>query len=158
MVTAPESRLSPGVGFWGVEEDDVPELYAALLTELAAVGPAYVHLEATTDEEVLRGLREVWPGTLIMNPVLPMGPRQTDRAAADRWLGWGADLISFGRACLANPIWSSGSGRGCRWRRTTRRPGTRAATPAISRIRPSRIPARLRRRPGRTPARLRRRP
>ncbi|MEV4844580.1 alkene reductase [Micromonospora matsumotoense] len=96
-------RLSPGAGFWGVEEDDVPELYAALLTELAAVGPAYVHLEATTDEEVLRGLREVWPGTLIMNPVLPMGPRQTDRAAADRWLGWGTDLISFGRAYLANP-------------------------------------------------------
>ncbi|MFI8090817.1 hypothetical protein ACIF9R_21265 [Streptomyces sp. NPDC086080] len=27
----------------------------------------------------------------------------TDRAAADRWLGLGADLISFGRAFIANP-------------------------------------------------------
>ncbi|WP_194822904.1 alkene reductase [Micromonospora sp. S-DT3-3-22] len=96
-------RLSPGAGFWGAEETDVPELYAALLAELATVGPVYVHLEATADDEVLRGLRAVWPGTLVMNPVVPMGRRQTDRAAADRWLGWGADLISFGRAYLANP-------------------------------------------------------
>jgi N-ethylmaleimide reductase len=52
---------------------------------------------------VLVGLRRAWPGTLIVNPVLPMGPKQTDRAAADHWLGLGADLISFGRAFLANP-------------------------------------------------------
>ncbi|GAB3901740.1 hypothetical protein GCM10027612_65660 [Microbispora bryophytorum subsp. camponoti] len=28
-------RLSPGAGFWGAEETDVPELYGALLAELA---------------------------------------------------------------------------------------------------------------------------
>ncbi|MEV8634397.1 hypothetical protein AB0395_22345 [Streptosporangium sp. NPDC051023] len=32
-----------------------------------------------------------------------MSPRQTDKAAADQWLGLGADLISFGRAFIANP-------------------------------------------------------
>ena len=96
-------RLSPGGGFWGVEESDVPELYAALLAELAGLGLAYVHLEATSDEEVLSGLRRAWPGTLVMNPVQPMGPKQTGHAEADHWLGLGADLISFGRAFIANP-------------------------------------------------------
>jgi N-ethylmaleimide reductase len=96
-------RLSPGGTFWGVEETGVPELYAALLHELAGLGLAYVHLEATVDEEVLLELRRRWPGTLVVNPVVPMGPKQTGRAEADHWLGLGADLISFGRAFLANP-------------------------------------------------------
>ncbi|WP_436763209.1 alkene reductase [Streptosporangium sp. V21-05] len=96
-------RLSPGGTFWGVEETEVPELYAALLAELARLDLAYVHLEATADEEVLIGLRRAWPGTLVTNPVLPMGPKQTGRAEADHWLGLGADLISFGRGFLANP-------------------------------------------------------
>jgi N-ethylmaleimide reductase len=96
-------RLSPCGTFWGVAEADVPELYTALLTELSHLDLAYVHLEATTDEEVLVGLRRAWPGTLIMNPVLPMGPKQTGRADADHWLGLGAELISFGRAFIANP-------------------------------------------------------
>ncbi|MEE2048673.1 alkene reductase, partial [Nocardiopsis tropica] len=38
-------RLSPGSAFWGASETDVPELYAALLRELARLGVAYVHLE-----------------------------------------------------------------------------------------------------------------
>ncbi|MFC9941464.1 alkene reductase [Streptomyces pratensis] len=96
-------RLSPGGGFWGVEEADVPELYSALLTELARLDVAYVHIEATADEEVLLGLRRAWAGSLIMNPVFPMGPKQTGRAEADHWLGLGADLIGFGRAFIANP-------------------------------------------------------
>ncbi|MBK6012857.1 alkene reductase [Streptomyces sp. MBT53] len=96
-------RLSPGGTFWGVEEREVPELYGALLAELARFDLAYVHLEATAEEEVLVGLRRAWPGSLVMNPAVPMGPKQADRAAADRWLGLGADLISFGRAFLANP-------------------------------------------------------
>ncbi|PSM42594.1 alkene reductase [Streptomyces dioscori] len=96
-------RLSPGGTFWGVEEKEVTELYTALLGELARLDVAYVHIEATTDEEVLLELRRAWPGTLVMNPVLPMGPKQTGRSDADHWLGLGADLISFGRAFIANP-------------------------------------------------------
>ncbi|MEU6141225.1 alkene reductase [Streptomyces sp. NPDC047081] len=96
-------RLSPSGPFWGVEETDVPELYGALLAELSRIGLAYVHLEATTDEETLLGLRRAWPGALVMNPVLPLGPKQTGRDDADHWLGLGADLISFGRAFIANP-------------------------------------------------------
>ena len=96
-------RLSPGANFWGVTETEVPELYAALLAELARLEVAYVHLEATSEDEVLLGLRRAWPGTLVMNPVLPMGPKQTGRSEADHWLARGADLISFGRAFIANP-------------------------------------------------------
>jgi len=96
-------RLSPGGTFWGVRESDVTELYTALLGELARLEVAYVHLEATADEEVLVALRRAWPGTLVMNPVVPMGPKQTGRSEADHWLGLGADLISFGRAFIANP-------------------------------------------------------
>ncbi|MFI8484192.1 alkene reductase [Streptomyces rubrogriseus] len=96
-------RLSPAGTFWGVEETDVLDLYTGLLTELSRLGIAYVHLEATADEELLVALRRVWPGTLVMNPVLPMGPKQTGREDADHWLGLGADLISFGRGFIANP-------------------------------------------------------
>ncbi|WP_328461180.1 alkene reductase [Actinoplanes sp. NBC_00393] len=96
-------RLSPAGTFWGVQESDIPEMYAALLRELARLEIAYVHLEATADEEVLIELRRAWPGVLIMNPVLPMGPKQTGRTEAEHWLGLGADLISFGRAFVANP-------------------------------------------------------
>ncbi|MFF7277184.1 alkene reductase [Streptomyces griseorubiginosus] len=96
-------RLSPGGGFWGVEETDTPELYTALLAELAQLDLAYVHLEATAPEETLVALRRAWPGALVMNPVLPMSAKQTGRAEAEHWLGLGADLISFGRAFIANP-------------------------------------------------------
>jgi N-ethylmaleimide reductase len=96
-------RLSPGGTFWGVRETEVLDLYTALLTELARLDLAYVHVEATADEPTLVALRRAWPGALIVNPVMPMGPKQADRAAADHWLGLGADLISFGRAFLANP-------------------------------------------------------
>lgn len=96
-------RLSPGAGIWDAIDDDVPELYGALLAELATHDLAYVHLEAATDEETLVGLRRAWPGTMIMNPADPMGADRADRKAADHWLELGADLISFGRAFIANP-------------------------------------------------------
>ncbi|MDG9675869.1 alkene reductase [Micromonospora sp. DH14] len=96
-------RLSPGAGLWGTAETDILELYTALLAELATLDLAYVHLEASTDETVLLGLRRTWLGALIVNPVFPLGPRQADRSAADHWLALGADLISFGRAYIANP-------------------------------------------------------
>ncbi|MFF2086815.1 alkene reductase [Nocardia sp. NPDC058176] len=96
-------RLSPGAGIWDAIDADVPELYGALLTELATHDLAYVHLEATADEQTLLGLRRTWPGRLIVNPSIPGGPVPADRKAAEHWLDLGADLISFGRAFLANP-------------------------------------------------------
>ncbi|MFB6718765.1 alkene reductase [Kribbella sp. NPDC056345] len=96
-------RLSPGATIWGVQENDVPALYTALLKELAPLDLAYLHLEVTTDEATLRTLRDLWPGTLIINPGPVLGPGQTRPSDADYWLQRGADLISFGRAFIANP-------------------------------------------------------
>lgn len=96
-------RISPDAGIWNVRETEVEELYGALLAALAPLGLAYLHLEATADEDVLVGLRRAWSGTLVVNPVSPASPQRAERAAADRWLGLGADLISFGRAYIANP-------------------------------------------------------
>ncbi|OKH99799.1 alkene reductase [Streptomyces sp. CB02923] len=96
-------RLSPGGGIWGVEENDATELNIALLRELAHLDLAYVHLEATADDDVLLQLRKTWQGTLIVNPTMPTGPRQTGLSEAEQWLDNGAELISFGRGFIANP-------------------------------------------------------
>lgn len=96
-------RISPDCGLWGVRDEDAPELYAALLAELAPLGIAYIHLLTRVSDEVLVPLRKAWPGAMIVNPTDPTGQRSVDRAAAERWLGLGADLISFGRAYISNP-------------------------------------------------------
>ena len=103
-------RLSPGSGIWDTVEHDVPELYGALVSELDRLGLAYLHLEATTDDATMDDLRRRWSGTLMINPSTwtqrgdaPYGPVATNREIADAWLDRGADLISFGRAFVANP-------------------------------------------------------
>jgi N-ethylmaleimide reductase len=96
-------RLSPGAQIWDMEEQNVPELYEALLMALAPLGLAYVHLTSSTDEPLLKALRRIWPGVLIVNPSNLLETAATDRAAGQRWLDHGADLISYGRAYLTNP-------------------------------------------------------
>lgn len=130
-------RLSPGSGIWGAQETGVRETYLALLAELAALDLAYVHLEATTDQDVLVDLRRAWPATLIVNPVHPMSSQQADRTAADHWLGLGADLVSFGRAYISNPdlVERLRHGRPVAPRSTTPR-CTAATTAATSTTRP----------------------
>lgn len=96
-------RLSPGAAIWDAGESDTLALYRALLTELAPLPLAYVHLAASPDEQVLRELRGVWPGTLIVNPSVTHSATPSTLADAERWLAQGADLIAFGRPFLANP-------------------------------------------------------
>ncbi|MFI2710511.1 alkene reductase [Micromonospora sp. NPDC018662] len=95
-------RLSPGAGIADAIDTDIAEVYGALLAELVPLGPAYVHLTGT-DEQVLRGLRRAWPGTLVVNPSAANNPVAATRDDAERSLAHGADLISLGRAYLANP-------------------------------------------------------
>ncbi|GID29885.1 alkene reductase [Paractinoplanes brasiliensis] len=95
-------RLSPGAGIGDAIDTDIAEMYGALLTELVRLSPAYVHLVGN-DDEVLLGLRRAWPGTLIVNPSAANSPVPSARHDAQRWLAQGADLVSFGRAYLANP-------------------------------------------------------
>ena len=96
-------RLSPAGTVWETEEADVPELYEALLTELARLDLAYIHVLATSPEDHLLALRKSWPATFILNPGGQINPHPTTLESANHWLAQGADLISFGRPFIANP-------------------------------------------------------
>ncbi|MFD7918685.1 alkene reductase [Streptomyces sp. NPDC059740] len=98
-------RLSPGGTANAIREDDTAELYPALVAELAGLDLAYLHLVRAEPEEPLLGrLRALWPGTLIANPLLPDRlPADGGRAAGERLLAAGADLVALGRPFLANP-------------------------------------------------------
>lgn len=43
------------------------------------------------------------PSTWLQRGSSPYGPVATNREIAEHWLGLGADLVSFGRAFIANP-------------------------------------------------------
>ena len=100
-------RISPGNTVNGIEEADTEMLYPALLDALSPLGLSYVHMVfADPDRPLFAELRRRWNGTLIANPTLgwdrPL-PEDGGRRAAERLLDAGADLVSLGRAFLANP-------------------------------------------------------
>lgn len=99
-------RVSPGHAVNGVTDTDADVLYPALLAANADKGLAYLHVAfASPEQPLFARLREIWPGTLIANPVLPADriPADGGREAAERLLAAGADLIALGRPFLANP-------------------------------------------------------
>ncbi|MBD0742779.1 alkene reductase [Streptomyces sp. CBMA152] len=100
-------RISPANTVNGIEEGDTEHIYPALLGELADLQLAYLHLEfADPDSALFADIRDRWPGTLMANPNLgwPAAmPADGGRDAGERLLAAGADLISLGRAFLANP-------------------------------------------------------
>ncbi|MFI1968342.1 alkene reductase [Streptomyces cinnamoneus] len=100
-------RISPENTVNGIEEGDTEAIYTALLEALADVGLAYLHLEfADPATELFARIRQSWPGTLMANPNLgwPAAlPADGGRSAGERLLAAGADLISLGRAFIANP-------------------------------------------------------
>ncbi|MFJ6621340.1 alkene reductase [Kitasatospora sp. NPDC091335] len=100
-------RIAPGVTANAMAEGDTEAIYPELVAALAGIGPAYLHVVfADPGQALFRELRAAWPGTLIANPVLGWGgplPEDGGRAAAERLLAAGADLIALGRPFLANP-------------------------------------------------------
>ncbi|KXF56451.1 1,2-oxophytodienoate reductase [Rhodococcus sp. SC4] len=96
-------RLSPGGDFWDIQEDDVPELYDALLRALEPIGLTYIHTLASADEAVLKNMRAIWSNAFIVNPSVVNSDNPADRPSGEFWLNQGADLVSYGRAYLANP-------------------------------------------------------
>ncbi|MFE9745350.1 alkene reductase [Saccharothrix saharensis] len=100
-------RISPGVTANGMHEDDPDRVYPALLAAVADLGLAYLHVVfADPDQPLFRAIRAAWAGTLIANPALPWpGPLPEDggKLHGERLLAAGADLVSLGRAFLANP-------------------------------------------------------
>jgi N-ethylmaleimide reductase len=102
-------RLSPGNPHNGIAMDDGELLFPALLDALAPVGIAYLHLAYASVTPLFADLRRRWKGVLIANPSNPDAdeahpiPADGGRAAAERMLEAGADLVALGRPFLANP-------------------------------------------------------
>jgi N-ethylmaleimide reductase len=91
-------RISPGSQFNDIVEDDVPELYAALVDALAPLNLAYLHLSHGGDEDLLRAIRSAWPTALLVNR------GGADLATRIQDLDNGlADVITVGSMSLANP-------------------------------------------------------
>ncbi len=91
-------RLSPGSSFNDMVEDDVSELYGALVSALAPLNLAYLHIAHGGDDDLLRQIRNLWPTTLLVN----RGGAELSARVADISNGL-ADVITVGSLVLANP-------------------------------------------------------
>jgi N-ethylmaleimide reductase len=91
-------RIGPAFTFNDAHDPDPRVTWQYVLPELARRRIGYLHvINVPADWDVLGFVRERWPGVLIANGGY-------DRARAEQDLASGsADLISFGKAFLANP-------------------------------------------------------
>ncbi|WP_058853308.1 alkene reductase [Nocardia jinanensis] len=99
-------RISPANPVNGIVEGDTAAIYPALVTALAGLDLAYLHIvRIGSDDPLLRQIREIWPGSLVANPAKAGDTRDPGAltAEAERLLAAGADHIALGRAFLANP-------------------------------------------------------
>ncbi|KAB8164669.1 alkene reductase [Streptomyces sp. 3MP-14] len=95
-------RLSPGNPQFGMAESDPGPVYRPLVEALNELGLAYLHLTDNDRYPALADLRPRWSGTLVAN-VGENGP-PTTREQGEALVSTGrADLVSYGRAFLANP-------------------------------------------------------
>ncbi|MFF3432218.1 alkene reductase [Streptomyces sp. NPDC002602] len=94
-------RISPGNPFNDMSEDNLGEVYGALLERLAGLDLAYLHLMEGPDRDLTAHLRKAWPGTFILNPFTHPDPTGPD---ALRLIEDGsADMLAYGALFLANP-------------------------------------------------------
>ena len=91
-------RISPGNTFNGIAESDVHTVYGALIHELSRLGLAYLHVAHMGDEVLLRKIRGIWPGVVILN----RGGADLPARIADIDNGI-ADVIAVASMSLANP-------------------------------------------------------
>ncbi|AKU14891.1 alkene reductase [Luteipulveratus mongoliensis] len=97
-------RLSPasaegGVDHAGIDEGETGrETYRHLISEIAPLRPAYLHLLHHGDELLLKEIRELWPTALLVN----RPGRELDAIADDIDAGL-ADVVTVGAWALANP-------------------------------------------------------
>ncbi len=91
-------RLSPGNPWNDIVETDTSTVYSALAKALAPLKLAYLHVLHSEDEPLLRTLRQLWPGALLVNRSgAPLSARFED---LDQGL---ADAVAVGALTLANP-------------------------------------------------------
>ncbi|MGK5547925.1 alkene reductase [Streptomyces sp. URMC 127] len=100
-------RISPANTVNGIDEGDTDRIYPALLDAVGDLGLAYLHVEfADPGDPLYRRIRAGWSGVLMANPDLRRFrtlPADGGRGAGERLLASGADLVSLGRAFIANP-------------------------------------------------------
>ncbi|MEV6305242.1 alkene reductase [Actinoplanes sp. NPDC051861] len=94
-------RISPGNTYNDIAEEQVEELYPALVARLAPLGLAYLHVGESWDRELTLRLRAAWPSALLLNP--NTHPERTGPEALALIEDGTADVITFGAAFLANP-------------------------------------------------------
>ncbi|QYK68742.1 MULTISPECIES: alkene reductase [Paenibacillus] len=92
-------RISPDIPMGDlVEGDKGPEVYKYLISELAKLNLAYLHVLHGGNEETLREIRSAWPTVLVVNrPSRPLEEIDRDVNAGL------ADIVSVGTWALANP-------------------------------------------------------
>lgn len=90
-------RISPGNPFNDIVEHDVHALYSALVSALAPLNLAYLHI-VSGDDVLLRELRRLWPNALLLN----RGGADLATRARDVADGL-ADVVTVGSLALANP-------------------------------------------------------
>ena len=92
-------RISPAQKIGGIDEGaPAGSQYRDLVARLAPLGLAYLHVVHLSDEELLRDIRRVWPGALLVLRV----DRTPETLARDVEAGL-ADMVPIGRWALANP-------------------------------------------------------
>nr|BFE99390.1 alkene reductase [Streptoalloteichus tenebrarius] len=94
-------RISPGVTYNDIAEDNPWETYRALVDVLNPLGLAYLHINEGPDRELTLELRKQWSSAFILNPFTPEGSTNIEHLALIE--DGAADLISFGALFLANP-------------------------------------------------------
>lgn len=97
-------RIAPWNSAFGIEPGDDDTLYPQLVRALPP-GLAYLHVREIGDRPLTRRLREIWPGTLILNPHpdgAEGGPATVAQACEALALG-DADAICLGTLFIANP-------------------------------------------------------
>ncbi|WP_045741931.1 alkene reductase [Actinoplanes rectilineatus] len=94
-------RISPHNTHNDIAEDDVEQMYGALIARLAPLGLVYLHVMESDHRDLTGRLRKEWPTTLILNPFTggtPTGPQELALIEDGT-----ADIIAFGAMFLANP-------------------------------------------------------
>lgn len=97
-------RVSPNSTFGDIAHSDIDLLYPALARELARLGISYLHVYETGNRRLTRRLRELWPGSYVVNPHADDRREPSSLTAAEQLLAEDlADLVAFGRLFISNP-------------------------------------------------------
>ncbi|RZT88508.1 N-ethylmaleimide reductase [Pseudonocardia sediminis] len=93
-------RISPGHPFNDITEDDL-SVYEVLVSGLAALGLAYLHVIAEADDPIVDKLRSAWPTTFVLNT--GFGTDSDRDVLAELIENGTTDAVAVGRPFLANP-------------------------------------------------------